>query len=421
MMLFGDAEKGKPGPALTGRASLFLFLVFLSLFVPQLDVRAQTAAPPQPVRVVLYADGETAAFESAPAAPSALLEAAGIALRPGDVLLHAGLLVDPADPVHADPLVLQVQRANTIRLDGESIASTARTVGAALWELGVSLRISDVVNPGPEAPLAADTDVTLLRARPVSILSGEQMVTVRTAAQTVGEALQAAGLALQGLDTTRPAPEMPVPEDGPIRIVRVEEEILIEQTSLPFETLLQPAPELEIDSQQVLQVGQYGLQVSRVRIRTEDGVEVSRETEAAWVAVEPVNRILGYGTQIVVRTLDTPDGTIEYWRAVQAFATSYSPCRLGTDACGNTTASGLPLEKGMVGVIRAWYNAMVFSQVYVPGYGVGVIADIGAGVSGQHWIDLGYSDDDWESWAGTVTIYFLTPVPPADQILWILP
>jgi 3D (Asp-Asp-Asp) domain-containing protein len=64
---------------------------------------------------------------------------------------------------------------------------------------------------------------------------------------------------------------------------------------------------------------------------------------------------------------------------------------------------------------------MVFSQVYVEGYGVGTIADIGAGLSGQHWIDLGYSDDDWQQWAGQVTIYFLAPVPPADQILWVLP
>lgn len=396
------------------RLILVLFLAFLGS-----DPLTTT---PEPVRVAVYADGTLHRGVPGGAAPADALEAAGITLGDGDALQRNGLPIGPDD--HWNPSggeVLQVLRAARLTWESGEITTTAATVGAALREAGIALRAGDRIEPAPETPLAGGLSVSLDRARPVTMTIGDRRLTAWTPAETVGEALLDGGLGLQGLDYSLPPAGDPVPPEGEIRVVRVEEEILLEQVTVPFDTLTQPAPDLEIDTQQVVQVGAYGLQVSRVRVRYEDGVEVARTTEAEWVAAEPQPRIIGYGTEIVVRSLDTPDGPIEYWRSVQAYATSYSPCRLGTDSCGNTTASGLPLAKGMVAVIRPWYNAMVFSQVYVPGYGVGVIADIGGGVSGQHWIDLGYSDENWQSWSQTVTVYFLTPVPPLDSVLWILP
>jgi 3D (Asp-Asp-Asp) domain-containing protein len=62
-------------------------------------------------------------------------------------------------------------------------------------------------------------------------------------------------------------------------------------------------------------------------------------------------------------------------------------------------------------VTRAWYNIFAGSQIYVPGYGIGTVEDIGGGIPGQYWIDLGYTDADWELWSQSVTIYFLAPAP----------
>jgi 3D (Asp-Asp-Asp) domain-containing protein len=115
---------------------------------------------------------------------------------------------------------------------------------------------------------------------------------------------------------------------------------------------------------------------------------------------------------------ETVDGiTIEYWRKVTAYATSYTACSAGS--CGGRTASGQPVTRGVVAVIRSWYNQMRGQQVYVPGYGTGVIADIGAGVPGQNWIDLGYGEGDYVPWHSNVTIYFLAPVPAV--VPWSLP
>ncbi len=62
---------------------------------------------------------------------------------------------------------------------------------------------------------------------------------------------------------------------------------------------------------------------------------------------------------------------------------------------GDTTASGLPLQKGVAAVDTSLVP--FFTQMYVPGYGEVIAADIGGGVIGR-WIDLGYSDDDYVPW-----------------------
>jgi len=126
----------------------------------------------------------------------------------------------------------------------------------------------------------------------------------------------------------------------------------------------------------------------------------------------PKDSLVSLGTQVTVQTLDVPGGQIQYWRAVQMYATSYSPCRSGTSSCSYGTASGIPVKHGVVAMARSLYNQLAGTQVYVPGYGVAVIGDVGGGFpDGRLWIDLGYSDDDWQNWGGMVTVYFLAPAP----------
>jgi 3D (Asp-Asp-Asp) domain-containing protein len=237
---------------------------------------------------------------------------------------------------------------------------------------------------------------------------------------TVGEALARAGLGLIGLDRSQPSLDEPVPEDGTISVVRIVEEVDLVTQAIPFTSTFEPAEDIEIDHQALVDQGAPGIHAERIRIRREDGVEVRRYSEGEWVAQEPRPRVLGYGTKIVVRTLNTPDGPIEYWRAVPMYATSYSPCRLGVPYCNENLASGGTLQRGIVAVVLRWYRSMRGMYVYVPGYGTGRIADTGGGIPGRHWIDLGYRDDDYVSWHQWTTVYFLTPVPPEGLIQWVL-
>jgi 3D (Asp-Asp-Asp) domain-containing protein len=135
-------------------------------------------------------------------------------------------------------------------------------------------------------------------------------------------------------------------------------------------------------------------------------------TEDETVVRPPKKRILGYGTKIEVKSAVVDGVNIEYWRAVQMYATSYSPCHSGSDKCYSGTSSGQSLRKGMAGLRYSWYLSMQGQQLYIPGYGFASIEDVCNGCVGKPWIDLGFSDSDYEPWHSWVTVYFLTPVPP---------
>ena len=382
-------------------------------------------------QVQIHVDGQIYPILTPERTPVILLAEAGVGLSPEDRILADGVLIGLDEPLApAQSHSLQVRRATQISLDDGSqvsiFASAASTLGEALWEQGITLYHSDQLNPPSDTPLQGKAiQARLIQAQELTIhLMGDTFQT-RAIGPTVGTALADSDIALQGLDYSIPSENDRLPEDGEIQIVRVREEVLLEQEPLPFDLVQQALPDVELDTTQVVQAGQYGLTAQRVRVvyearpDAEGWQEVDRQVEDEWVAREPQARISGYGTNIVVRTENVGGATIEYWRKVEAFATSYSPCRLGVeDYCNSTTASGAQLQKGMIGVIRSWYNMMRGQQVFIPGYGYATIEDIGAGVSGRHWVDLGYSDSDWVQWSQNVTVYFLTPVP--SNVMWVL-
>lgn len=357
--------------------------------------------------------------------PANLLFQAGVALFPGDSILWNGQTVDFAETLPpADSHTLYVARGIPLSVisstDQQRWYSSATTPLAAMWEAGYRLQQSDWLSSETGKELVAETSIHIAEGRAVTIRDGTREWSSRTSASTVGEALAHMNVVLNALDYTKPAEDAPIPTDGHIQVVRVTEEVVLQQESIPFEKEFVEDPETELDQTSIVSPGAYGLQVTRIRVRFEDGVETERTTEDEWMAAEPQTQKVGYGTKIVIRTLQTSAGTIEYWRAVPVYATSYSPCNIGIEGqCGSSTAMGTPVQQGVIGVIRSWYNQMAGQQVFVPGYGAAIIADIGGGVPGKNWIDLAFTDENYVPWHQDVILYFLTPVPAA--IPWILP
>jgi uncharacterized protein YabE (DUF348 family) len=387
---------------------LWLFLGFLLLSCQPQNAKSTVYLIDGDKVLTLHADSNT---------PAAILAQAGVKLSPTDKIHFNGVNL-PSDfsLPPGGPYTLQIRRAHKLTLstpDGQtSLETTAATVGQALAQVGLQLYASDYVEPAPETPIKADITVTYRPAREISISVDGQTVPVKSSALTVGQALVSAGIPLLGLDESLPAESDPLPADGQIKVVRVNEVVSLVEKTIPFSKKFEYSVDLAVGTQKVVQAGEPGLMVSRVRVRYEDGIEVERITEAETLVRQPKESIISLGTQVTIQTLDVPGGQIQYWRAVQMYATSYSPCRSGGSKCSYGTASGMPVKQGVVAVTRALYNQLAGSQVYIPGYGVAVIGDVGGGFpDGRLWIDLAYSDEDWQNWGGMVTVYFLAPAP----------
>jgi resuscitation-promoting factor RpfB len=371
-------------------------------------------------QAALLVDGQSYTVLTAARQPAYILGQAGISLSPGDIILADGIPVSPDQTLVKDPVTHRLPALQILRETSYSISegfqveyhkASSNTLGEALWQEGIILTTDDSITPALQAPLSEGMKATIQRARTLVISTQDTSYTALTTAVTVGEALSKAGFALQGLDYSLPEEEMPIPEDGHIRVIRVHEESIVEQTPVPFETEYQPAADLEIDQLKVLQAGEYGVAASRIRLRYEDGQEVLRKAEEEWIARPPQNLIIAYGTNPVTHSTDTPDGTITYWRVLRMYATSYSPSSAG----GNITASGQVLRKGLVAVNPSYIP--YGTRLYIPGYGEAVASDTGR--LGSRSIDLGYSDEDYVAWHQYVDVYFLWP-PPAN-ITWMIP
>jgi len=385
---------------------------------PGLMVEVRRARP-----VYISADGHSRLLRTHATSVEAVLEEARVSLGPHDeVEIEGDLLTANPSAADSEPAYITVRRAIpfTLHEDGRAttLYTTAPTVGEALRRIGLTLYLADGVRPGLGERISAGMHVYVDRSIPVTVQVDGRMVRTRTHRERVDEVLADLGIVLTGQDYTTPTLDSPLEENGTVRVVRVSERFLIEQEPIPFETVWQADPDLEIDHRRLLQEGARGILERRIRIRYEDGREVARAVEDEYVAVPPTTKTIGYGTKIVVRTLDTPSGPIEYWRVIRMLATSYSASTAGTPKTSRwygRTATGMKMEHGIVAVDPRVINLR--SQVYVPGYGIGIAGDTGGAIKGRR-IDLGYDDDNLVLWYRWVDVYLLTPVP--DRINYIL-
>ena len=318
----------------------------------------------------------------------------GVSFGAEDRLYLDGTPITPETPLPTTDFFqrprahVELVRATPLLVDLDGITlrlfTRAETLAQALREEGITLYPEDIISPRPNTPVAPNMHVSIRRATPFSVQVDGQTLTARTHAPTVGDALAELGVSLSPLD-------------------RVDDII-----ARRFEAA-------------VREEGAPGTRAREILVVYENGEEKERIVQREWVEQEPVNRVVAYGTNIVIRTLDTPNGPIQYWRRTRMLATSYTAASSGKPKDHpryGITRTGLPAGYGIVAVdprvVPLW------TQVYVPGYGQACACDTGGGVIGA-WIDLGYDEDNYKPWYRWVDVYWVAPPPPPDRIQYILP
>ncbi|MEM7113244.1 MAG: ubiquitin-like domain-containing protein [Chloroflexota bacterium] len=357
----------------------------------------------------------------------------------GAFLAEASISIQPTTQIFADgravaqqtlfetalPSSVEIGRFLTVTIvdNGQQqlLNTAAQTVGEALQEASIVLYAADSVEPAMSHWLEPDLTITVLRSMPITIEADGRTVQTRSSHTNPLAVLAEAGILLNGADYTRPSADTALQAGNTIHVIRVTEDFRLEDEPIPFQTLWQATPDLDLDSRGLIQSGEPGVRRQRIRIRYENGVEVSQTPDGEWIAREPADEIIGYGTRINLGTVNTPEGPRQYWRVVRMRVTSYTAASSGKaadDPAYGITASGRYLETGIVAIDR---SVVPFrSSVYVPGYGIGYAGDTGGGVKGR-WIDLGYSEGEYVSWSGYVDVYYLTPVPAPEDINYLLP
>ena len=383
-----------------------------------MTIAALTPAAQRQVRIGI--DGASRQLQTRHRQPLPILAQADIQLGEADkVWVNGAPARQDALPAWTIPVSrIDIRRAIALRIidDGAefSLLTSAETIGEALQEAGIALQSHDDVDTPLSARLDSPVTVRISRAMPVTVLVDGREIQARAQATTVGALLDELALPLGALDYTKPALDAEVRADMQIAILRVHEEEIVEREEIPpGQPEYRPDSNTALDRRSVLQAAQPGIRETVTRVRYENGVEVSRETGKPQLVQEAQHEIIGYGTNAkTIGTIQTPAGPRQYYRVLCMYATSYKP-----ESSGDTTYTGLPLRTGIVA--SRPYLIPFHSEVYVPGYGIGYMADKGTGpTSSKYWIDLGFSNEDYtRDWHDYVWVYLLTPAKPGNRAL----
>jgi resuscitation-promoting factor RpfB len=349
---------------------------------------------------------------------SAILDQLGYKPDERDLLTvngQSGDTLPPADPA-GKPAEISLKHAAEITVQEENqppvtFETTADTIGEALMQAGYTIFLADTVRPSPGELVKPGTHIYISRSKPVSILVDGRRIKTRTHRTLIRDVLSDIGVILYGEDYAHPAIETALGSDTEVHVIRVHHEVVVDQDVISFDTRWEADPELELDHEGMAQEGAPGVHERRTLVSYENGSEVKRELIADFVAREPQSKIYTYGTKVVVRTLDTPTGQVQYWRVIRMLATSYSAntagVSLGTSYYGKVRC-GFAMRFGIVAVDPRVIPLR--TNVYVDGYGVGNACDTGSAIVGKR-IDLGYDDSNLKLWYRWVDVYLLTPVP----------
>ena len=399
----------------------------------------------RPQRFLIVADGREYGASSWANTPAELMADARIPYSPRDQVLVYGIDVGWDDEIPTGPgrvsetrlsggpsweqaerapLVIEVNRSARITVYEHTIPFTihtlADTVGEALREAQVTIYLGDEVQPSLGTRVSSGLRVFIRRSIPVSLVADGVLYRTRTLSDSVGDVLTEIGVGLTGLDEVTPHLGAGLHPEMQIRIVRVKEEVEIEEEIAPFETVWEPDPNLPIDTI-IEYAGAEGVTRSRFRVLFRDDELVERALEDIWVAQEPRDKRIVYGQKIEPQTYITEDGQeITYWRKVRMRATSYSASTAGVSPSVpwyGFTRTGDRMRKGIVAVDPK--IVPLRTRVYVPGYGFGDALDTGGNIKFRR-IDLGYDDHNLVLWSRWVDVYLLWPPPPEHQIEWVI-
>ncbi|MGW2270689.1 ubiquitin-like domain-containing protein [Streptomyces yangpuensis] len=339
----GPAEPAVPAPAGTGHGRRRAAVPVL--IGPAAPAGNWRRIVPQAL-VVAFLAGGTTAFVAADKSVRLTVDGVPRELHTfaGDVeelLAAEGLDVGPHDLVAPAPgaplddgeeIVVRYGRPLRLTLDGQQrqVWTTARTVDGALRQFGIRAEGAYLSAPRTAPVPRAGLALSVRTERSVTFMADGRERTIRTNAATVQEALDQAGITLQGQDTTS-VPPTDFPRDGQtVTVLRITGTREVREERIPFETETVRDAELFAGTEVVERAGRPGARRVTYSLRTVNGVRQKPRAIADEVVREPVAQLVRVGTRPLPSSVSGADGL--NWAALAQCESGGRPS--ATDASG---------------------------------------------------------------------------------------
>lgn len=248
-----------------------------------------------------------------------------------------------------------------VRVDGEvlTIRTFAADVAGVLDRLGVEVGDADRVEPAPHTPASDARHIVITRAKAVELHVDGGQQRLETHAETVGEALEEAGVDLSEHDLVDPAVDRALEAGTDISVLRVEVVETTIEHGIEHGEQRRDTDELVEGETAVETEGEDGLRRETYEVTFVDGQETERELVDEEVVREPIDRVVVVGTapgpvreaQSLLADLGYPVGPVDGiegpqtqralcgWRRLEGREVSRQPLQPGELEALRTTTS----------------------------------------------------------------------------------
>ena len=240
-------------------------------------------------------------------------------------------------------------RTITISADGKlyEITTRADTVGEAVKAAGITLSAENKLNYDLTCSVD-DVDGVITVSKPITLkvnLANDQKV-IKAYSNDVSAALLENEIEIDESDIILGAEDGKVSDGDEITVVITSTKTVEEQEEIPFETVYVEDNTMYEGDSEVVAEGQNGVITRTYTVNLEDGVEVSRKLISE-VRTEPVNRVIARGTKVYF--INSRGLNVSYTTQYVMKATAYAPT---PENHGYATASGNRARDGVVAVDR---------------------------------------------------------------------
>lgn len=327
----------------------------------------------------------------------------------------------------------------TIVDDGASSVILTRTsnVEGVLEEQEIKVGPNDRLSLLPSDSLKEGSQIVIDRAKGITVQADGKQLVKYTTEDTVGGALKALNISLNGEDRVKPSLETPVTEGLKVAITRVRTEIKETKHPIAFTVVKQKDANLTAGKEKVVKTGKEGSVVFKTERVYEDGKLVSQKLIEKTVAQPAIQQVVAVGTkkkaEVVTlaykkpqssggaRTVSLNGKSVKVKQVLtNVTLTAYSADfastgkRKGHPEYG-ITASGAKVKEGRTIAVDpdviplGWW-------VYIEGIGLRRAEDTGGAIKGKK-IDVYYDSEKYANKFGLkrgYKVYVIGPVKPTS-------
>ncbi|MBR5753533.1 MAG: G5 domain-containing protein [Clostridia bacterium] len=296
--------------------------------------------------VNVFADGNAIPVKTSVRNPQLIVAQADVEVGTNDKIDASSFRVG-SDIKHGNAIIVYRAVPVTIYDDGKKVASVeaAGTVADALEKAGIVLEGADTPELDPDTLLKKNMKINVLRGYEITLVVDGLHKKVDYATGTVRDVLKRANITLGEYDVVKPALSKTLHPGSVIKVKRVSYETREVEKAIKFDTVQKTSSVLAAGKERVARQGKNGVMLVTFEDKVVDGEVVSSKKVGEVVKKKAVNKVVVKGirgSNTYNASNSTAGPPTSYVKTFHGPATAYTG--------GGTTASGAAARRGLVAV-----------------------------------------------------------------------